>query len=115
MEKSAKNVNVIFKIKHTLTKNREAQSHALSHLNQLLEPIAKDAAGSAYKPPINHKRICSGLSGCFKMTDSLNEPIKRLAELPSEQQLWEEDNTTLIYMYNRRGKQLCGVLFLLIC
>ncbi len=35
-----------------LTKNREAQSHALSHLNQLLEPIAKDAAGNAYKPPL---------------------------------------------------------------
>lgn len=58
-KESPKNVNVIFDLKHMLTKNREAQSHALSHLNQLLEPIAKDAAGSAYKPPINHKRICS--------------------------------------------------------
>ncbi len=43
--------NVIFSIKHMLTKNREAQSHSLSHLNQLLEPIAKDAAGNAHKPP----------------------------------------------------------------
>lgn len=44
--------NVIFSINCTLTKNREAQAQALSHLNQLLEPIAKDAAGNAYKPPL---------------------------------------------------------------
>lgn len=44
--------NVKFIIKHMLTKNREAQSHAPSHLNQLLEPIAKDAAGNTLKPPL---------------------------------------------------------------